>query len=385
MPTTLTPDRVEVSVRSKLPSLTGLRFFAALLVFFFHITLFNSPIPPNNAVNPFQDVQLGGTLEAAFNKTGYVGVSFFFVLSGFVLAWASKPGERLVSFWRRRIVKIFPNHIVMWVLSMVLFAAAITSPVASITSFFLVNSYSPDESVYVAVNPPAWTLCSELLFYLLFPFIMHLLRQIPRNWLWGWAGVMGLCMVVVQLITLYLIPDTPVSALTPVSATQFWFGYIFPPTRLFEFVLGSILALIVLSGRWIPMKTYQALILCAAGYGIALTVPFVWSFNVAMIIPISALICTVATADMRGANRFLGSRIMLWLGNISFGFYLCQGIVIFYGRILMGNATYPTPVAFLMIVGFLIAAILGGWALYALVEKPAMDRWARPRRKEPAA
>ncbi|WP_255351510.1 acyltransferase [Cryobacterium sp. MLB-32] len=107
--------------------MTGLRFFAALLVFCFHITLSNSPIPPNSAVNPFADAQLGNGLEAVFGKAGYVGVSFFFLLSGFVLAWASKPGEPFVRFWRRRLVKIFPNHIVMWVLSMVLFAAAITS------------------------------------------------------------------------------------------------------------------------------------------------------------------------------------------------------------------------------------------------------------------
>ncbi|WP_051973217.1 acyltransferase [Cryobacterium sp. MLB-32] len=255
-------------------------------------------------------------------------------------------------------------------------------PLGSITSLFLINSFSPDGSVYVAVNPPSWTLCSELLFYMLFPVIITLLRRIPANWLWTSASVMVLCMVGVQLITLYLIPATPASALTPISETQFWFGYIFPVTRLFEFVLGSILALVVLSGKWIPMKMYQALLLCLAGYGVALVVPFVFSFVAAMVIPLSALICTSATEDMRGGNRFLRSAVMQWLGNISFGFYLCQGVVIFFGRILMGNATYSTPIAFLVVGGFFVAAILGGWALYALVEKPAMARWARPRRSK---
>ncbi|MET3142541.1 UNVERIFIED_ORG: peptidoglycan/LPS O-acetylase OafA/YrhL [Arthrobacter sp. UYEF2] len=368
---------------SKLPSLTGLRFFAALLVFFFHITLSNSPIPPNDPINPFADAELGSTLEWLVSKAGYVGVSFFFVLSGFLLAWASKPGEAKRQFWRRRMLKIFPNHLVMWVLSMVLFAAAINPPLGWISNLFLVNSFIPDGAVYVAVNPPSWTLNSELLFYMLFPLLMIPIRKIPGNRLWLWAWVMVAAMVAVQLVTTYLIPATPVSALTPVSVTQFWFGYIFPPARLFEFILGSILALIVLSGRWVPMKMWQALALCVTGYAVAMVVPFVYSFNVATIIPVAAIICTVASMDIAGRTGFLGSKFMVWLGNISFGFYLCQGVVIFYGRILLGDQLYPTPVALLVIAGFFIATLLGGWALYALVEKPVMDRWARTRPPKP--
>ncbi|GAA2869745.1 acyltransferase family protein [Paenarthrobacter ilicis] len=367
---------------SKLPSLTGLRFFAALLVFFFHITLSNSPIPPNDPINPFADAELGSTLEWLVSKAGYVGVSFFFVLSGFLLAWASKPGEPKRQFWRRRLLKIFPNHLVMWVLSMILFAAAINPPLGWISNLFLVNSFIPDASVYVAVNPPSWTLNSELLFYLLFPLLMIPIRKIPGNRLWVWAWATVGAMIAVQLVTTYLIPATPVSALTPISEAQFWFGYIFPPARLFEFILGSILARIVLSGRWVPLKMWHTLVLCVAGYVAAMMVPFVYSFNVATIVPVAAIICTVATRDIAGHTGFLGSKPMVWLGNISFGFYLCQGVVIFYGRILLGNQVYPTPVALLVVAGFFVATLLGGWALYALVEKPVMDRWARPRPKQ---
>lgn len=121
-----TPVPATTTRPPKLPSLTGLRFFAALLVFGFHITLSSSPIPPNDPINLFADPEVARVAEQIFLVTGYVGVSFFFVLSGFLLAWAAKPDEKLTAFWRRRVMKIFPNHIVMWVLSMVLFAAAIT-------------------------------------------------------------------------------------------------------------------------------------------------------------------------------------------------------------------------------------------------------------------
>ncbi|GAB4085498.1 acyltransferase [Myceligenerans cantabricum] len=366
---------------SRLPSLTGLRFFAALLVFGFHITLSASPIPPNDPINPFAHESVAAASEKIFLTTGYIGVSFFFVLSGFLLAWASKPGDGLVSFWRRRIVKIFPNHLVMWVLAMVLFAAAITPAHAWALNFFLLSAYSPDGAVNVAVNPPSWTLSVELLFYMLFPFLIAGIRRIPVRSLWLWAGLMLAGMVLVQVAVLTVIPDTPRSALTPVSSYQFWFGYIFPPSRLFEFVLGSIMARIVLEGRWPAIRIWHALVACVAGYALANVVPFVWTFNVATIIPIAMLVTAVAAADHAGEHTFLRSRPMQWLGDTSFGFYLCQGVTIFWMRQMMDNATFSTPVALLVIAGHLLLTLGGGWALYTLVEKPMMDRFARPRRK----
>lgn len=365
----------------KLPSLTGLRFFAALLVFGFHITLFNSPIPPNGPINPFADTQLAQTLANIFNKTGYIGVSFFFVLSGFLLAWAAKPGERMTSFWRRRLLKIFPNHLVMWALAMLLFAAAITPVGAWALNLLLLNSYSPDGATYVAVNPPSWTLCSELLFYMLFPLLIIGIRKIPGRRLWFWSAMMVVGMILIQVIDLLIVPNAPKSPITPVSVTQFWFGYIFPPSRLFEFILGSILARLVMEGRWLPLKVWHTLVICAAGYGLANVVPFVFSFNVAMVIPIALLIGTFAARDAAGTPSFLASKPMQWLGDTSFGFYLCQGVVIFYLRQLMGNNTFPTPLAILLVIGFFGMTVIGGWLLHILVEKPMMDRFARPHRK----
>lgn len=373
----------EVSTRMrppKLPSLTGLRFFAALLVFGFHITLSASPIPPNDPINPFADPAVASAAERVFVTTGYIGVSFFFVLSGFLLAWAARPGESMVLFWRRRIVKIFPNHLVMWTLAMILFAASITPVHASVLNFFLLSAYSPDGAVNVAVNPPSWTLCIELLFYMLFPVLILGIRKIPGNRLWFWASMMVVGMILVQVVNLTLVPDTPKSAITPVSSYQFWFGYIFPPSRLFEFVLGSILARIVIEHRWPAIRAWHAGLVCVAGYALVNVVPFVWTFNVATIIPIAVLIATVAAGDAAGRRSFLQSRPMQWLGDTSFGFYLCQGVVIFWARQAMNNATFPTPVALLVVAGFFGLTILGGWALYSLVEKPMMDRFARPRR-----
>ncbi|WP_405941316.1 acyltransferase family protein [Streptomyces sp. NBC_00207] len=379
MASTTSPDAAK---RAKLPSLTGLRFFAALSVFFFHSSLTDSPIPPNAPINPFADASIADGFSTAFGKAGYLGVSFFFVLSGFVLAWAAKPGERVTAFLRRRLLKIFPNHLVVFAAAMVLFAGSAVTGVADwLPNLLLIHTWWPQPTVNLSVNPPSWSLGSELLFYMLFPALIAPIRKLRgRTALWGWSAAMIAGMVALQLVATYFVPDTPKSTITPISGMQFWFGYLLPAGRLFEFVLGILLARIVLAGLWPRRVGFGiSLVLTVLGYAAALVAPFQYGFVVATIIPVAALIGATASADVEGRATFLRSRPMVWLGEVSFGFYLVQGVTIFYLRSLLGENTYSVPVALLVIAGFFAASLLGGWLLFRFVEMPAMRRFGRAR------
>ncbi|MEU3773159.1 acyltransferase [Streptomyces sp. NPDC032472] len=372
----------DAAKRAKLPSLTGLRFFAALSVFFFHSSLTDSPIPPNAPINPFADAEVADWFSTAFGKAGYLGVSFFFVLSGFVLAWAAKPGERATAFLRRRLLKIFPNHVVVFTAAMILFAGAAVTGVADwLPNLFLIHTWWPQPTVNLSVNPPSWSLGSELLFYVLFPLLIGPIRKLRRGTaLWGWSAAMIAGMVAVQLISTYLVPDTPKSTITPISGMQFWFGYLLPLGRLFEFALGILLARIVLAGFW-PRRVGFGVsaVLTVLGYAAALVAPFQYGFVVATIIPVGALIGATASADVEGRHTFLRSRVMVWLGEVSFGFYLVQGVTIFYLRSLFGEHTFSVPMALLVVAGFFCASLLGGWLLYHFVEMPMMRRFGRSK------
>ncbi|MEV7595572.1 acyltransferase [Streptomyces sp. NPDC089922] len=372
----------DAAKRAKLPSLTGLRFFAALSVFFFHSSLTDSPIPPNAPINPFADAGIADWFSTAFGKAGYLGVSFFFVLSGFVLAWAAKPGEPVTAFLRRRLLKIYPNHLVVFAAAMLLFAGSAVTGVADwLPNLLLIHTWWPQPTVNLSVNPPSWSLGSELLFYMLFPALIVPIRRLRgRTALWGWSAAMIAGMVAVQLIATHFVPDTPKSTITPISGMQFWFGYLLPAGRLFEFVLGILLARIVLAGLWPRRVGFGvSLALTVLGYAAALVAPFQYGFVVATIIPVAALIGATAHADVQGRETFLRSRPMVWLGEVSFGFYLVQGVTIFYLRSLLGEHTYGVPVALLVIAGFFAASLLGGWLLYRFVEMPVMRRFGRAR------
>ncbi|TDD48049.1 acyltransferase, partial [Kribbella antibiotica] len=371
MPTSLAPSK-----QPKLPSLTGLRFIAAVLVFFFHASLIFI------AMNPFSDPGTADTFRWLFSKAGWIGVSFFFVLSGFVLTWSARPGDTVTGFWRRRVLKIFPNHIATWALAMLLFGGA-TIPVGVwLPNLLLVHSWSPNQAVFLSLNAPAWSLCSELLFYLLFPFLLRPVQRLKERTLWFWAGAMIAGMLAVQLVTDFLAPSSPAQAGTDITIWQFWFGYNFPPVRMFEFVLGMILARLVMAKAMPRVGIIPAAVLCVVGYAAALAVPFLYGLNLMTVVPIALLICAVARADIESTPTFLRNRTWQWLGEVSFGFYLAQQIVLSFVRnTLMDKQTVSTPVGLVVLAVELAGALALGWLLMVCIERPVMRRWAFPRRK----
>jgi peptidoglycan/LPS O-acetylase OafA/YrhL len=367
-------DGASGSHRTKLPSLTGLRFIAAVLVFFFHATFSDPPM------NPFADESWEEGFRWLFSKAGWMGVSFFFVLSGFVLTWSARPGDTVTGFWRRRVLKIFPNHLVMWALAMVLFAGAMTPVSAWLPNLFMIHSWFPQHDTFISVNPPSWSLCSELLFYVLFPFLLRPVLRIKESALWLWAAAMVAGMLAVQLVTDFLMPQHPP---TPegfgISLWEFWFGYNFPPVRMFEFVLGMILARLVAAGAAPRIGIIQASLLCLVGYAAAMVVPFLYGLNLMTVVPIALLICAVARADVEGAPTVLRGRTMQWLGEVSFGFYLAQYVVMYTVRTKLMDERLFSPVpGLLVLLGFFFATLLVGWLLLVCVERPVMRRWARP-------
>ncbi|PYC64776.1 acyltransferase [Streptomyces tateyamensis] len=374
------PATPALSSRSKLPSLTGLRFIAAALVFVFHSSLMFIPM------SPFADHGVAEGYRWFFNQAGSIGVSFFFLLSGFVLTWSARPQDTVTGFWRRRLLKIFPNHVATLVLAVLLVTSGAIPLGVWLPNLLLVHSWFPAASVHLSLNAPSWSLCCELLFYLLFPLLLRPVLRAGQRALWSLAAVMVACMVAVELVADFLAPTSTPAAGTDVTVWQFWFGYFFPPMRMFEFVIGMVLARLVLAGAFPRIRILPAAALCAAGYAATLVVPFLYGLNLMTVIPISVLICAVARADAEGTRTVLRGRVMQWLGEVSFGFYLAQLIVLVYVRTkLMHGHTYSTPTGIAIVVGeFLLALALGG-LLMVFVERPVMRRWARPKARHRAS
>ncbi|WP_406149014.1 acyltransferase family protein [Streptomyces sp. NBC_01012] len=373
------PHHTTQAGRSRLPSLTSMRFFAALLVFLCHagfVAFFNQPA--------YRD-----GFASAVNKAGATGVSFFFILSGFVLAWSNRPRDTTPRFWRRRLFKIYPIHLATFALAMAAGAYAAANWETSLLNLFLVQTWAPRPDVANMVNIPSWSLSCELLFYLSFPLLFRWLKRIRPSRLWAWAGGLAAAVVCVPLVA-QLLPAQPLMPQmggpigTPRSEWGTWFVYAFPPVRMLEFVLGIVMALIVMNGRWVRVPLSAALGLTAVAYVAAQYVPFGFSLVAATVIPLALVIPATATLDLRDRPSFLHNRVLVWLGEISFAFYMVHSVVMaelgtwFDGPL----GTWGTTG---LIAAEFVVSILAAWALHAGVERPVMRRWSVPasRRRAP--
>jgi len=154
---------VETSKPARLNALTGLRCFAAVNVLFFH----------------FSDPQTFGWLAPVVNA-GFVSVSYFILLSGFVLAYnysrRARAGELdRVRFWKARFTRIYPIYLLSLLLSWNVVAKEYGAHTHAMfwtgmaLSPLLLQGWIP--SIAIFLNTPAWTMSAEAFYYAIFPWL----------------------------------------------------------------------------------------------------------------------------------------------------------------------------------------------------------------------
>lgn len=144
---------------TQLNSLTSLRFFAAIAVVLHHGSISLAP----------------GSVWSTIFSAGYVGVSFFFVLSGFVLAWSFDPNLPVGPFYGRRFARIYPLHIITAAISVpvILYCGGSIVPGAALANVVLLQGWVPTEEYGSSLNGVSWSLSCEAFFYAMFPFVVR--------------------------------------------------------------------------------------------------------------------------------------------------------------------------------------------------------------------
>ncbi len=366
---------------ARLPSLTGLRFLAALLVFTFHTTW----------QTRFIEGTAGDALGSVFGNAGFYGVTFFFVLSGFVLTWAARPDDTAPRVWRRRVVKIFPNHLVTFVAAgaLMLLTAQRFTPIGTIANLFLLQSWIPDITILNTMNSVSWSLSCELLFYLSFPLLHRVLNRVPVRGLWITGGVLAALTLVAPLVSTYLIGGTPLPFISDgtLSFEQIWFVYFFPPVRAIEFVLGMIAARLVLEGAWPRLGLSVTLPLVVVGYVVTSSVPYLFGVAGTAALWLTPLVAAACRADLHGTFSPFRGRVLFRLGELSFAFYLVHRLVVTYVHqwLVADRHLGPLIGAGLLLLTFAVAMAIA-YALFTWVEVPAVRRFSasQPRYPEPS-
>lgn len=356
--------------KPRLEALTGLRWWAAFWVFAYHLrALIDIPAP------------LLWPIEF-----GYLGVTFFFVLSGFVLTWSMSSSVSLSTFYTRRFARIWPSHMVALALAIPVFYALSPQldhdwvkpfdPGVLALSVPLAQGWSRNPDILFSGNPAAWTLSCELFFYALHPFIARaMVRLHQRGALLVAAGS-----IVVAVAYRFACNQDP---------SAWWSAYMpWPISRLPEFVVGVAIAWALRSG-WRPrVRLWPTVAVFLAGVAAISVVPrrmpenaavsFAADFSNEFMTALCALVIVgVAVSSLAGRRTWLASGPMVRLGLWSYAFYLVHATVIYAVLNVRGGVTGTLPS-----IGWTVAALGGGlvvaYLLHRWVEFPAergLRRW----------
>lgn len=316
MDSTRRPDR--------LPALTGSRFVAALAVSLLHFSAVGLPA--------------GWASDALAYLTLMPGaVSYFFILSGFILAY--NYADRLAvpsragwwAFLVARFARIYPVY-----LASLLAAAVLLPPLLNeyrcrrvatqwklVTQVTMTQSLVPSSEWYYWGNAPAWSISTEWCVYLAFPALLAGLCRLPTRAL----PAAGVGMALVALGWSVWLRD---------SHRAEWLAYVFPVTRVPDFAAGATL------GLWAarrppggpPLVTARGAALEAAAVGL-LAAAFVlgrdlpFSLRWSGYFSLPALLMVAALAAQRGPLAWLLARpAAVWLGEVSFAYYLFHVLVL---------------------------------------------------------
>lgn len=345
------------------PALTGIRAIGAAVVFVNH------------------------ALVVTGVSWGLNVLSFFFVLSGFLIMYLYYPQQQTTRQWLsryfiNRFARIYPVYFLL--ITAAIIAKQDYRPIFLFKNYTLTHALS--NKMQDIVIQPSWSLTVEECFYALMPVMMLLIRK--HNLMGCLLFCMALCGAALGISFLGLpLLQTPVF----IFSTTF-FGH------FFEFFAGIVLAHIVLhlqaqgnKGMGKPLYTLTGItgIIIVI---ILLEITDTLSPNSALVtrIAINNFLIAVPVAilyfgliyERSLLSHILAGRVLGWLGRSSYAFYLLHILVIEYFAIPILYPYFKGIIAIYILVTYLITAIISLF-IYVLYEEP-LNRLIRRKTVAPA-
>lgn len=330
----------EALPRGRLTELDALRGIGALCVLVFHYSTRFHELFPQAAHVPFSFP--GGNYR----------VLLFFAISGFAIFFTLERIGSVADFVVNRFARLYPAYLTAMLLTLAIEYLAKASQLLIGPGAILANMTMLQGFAFLPeVDGAYWTLTVEIAFY----FCMI--------GLWKWIGIKRVepfLLIWLALRALYgFWPDMPERVVM-----LFVLRYV-------PFFMIGILAYRVWSGQrhWRQQAPYAALAL--------LSVAAMEGWDVTLV---ACILIATFVALTAGRLRFIALRPLLWMGGISYSFYLIHQHVGFVVMLKMAQAGYSPWTGFA--AAFLVALVLGT-AIHRLVERPAGEAilawWQRRR------
>ena len=349
-----------------LKALTGLRCFAAVNIVLFH----------------FSNPQWFGFLAPVVNA-GFISVSYFILLSGFVLAYnyseRARNGELdRKRFWEARFTRIYPIYLLSLLLSLGQLSGEYPTHTKAmfwtglVLTPLLLQGFVPSVSTFL--NTPAWTMSAEAAYYVLFPFVAKWKR--PER-------IAPHVMKMAGVWALGLVPGALYIAFNPdgIAHPDRWsYGpwlealKYTPYTHVFSFVFGVMLAdLNRMIARTAQLRLWLGIIGFGGIYGL-LSMGSLVPYSIihdGLLMPLFGCIVLGLAGENLLAHA-LGIRPLVFVGEASYCLYLLHFSLwnlIHNSHVLdaLGLARFDPWISYVLLIGLAI------FALY-FIEKPAQRK-----------
>jgi len=358
----------------EIPGLTPLRGLAALLVVVFHLMEFACP-------------EWWARPGLAFIRHGYLAVDLFFVLSGFVITHVyarefatAFDARRYRTFLMARLARIYPLHVFilgLWVALEFVRPRPFQDPARSVTAIgtnlLLIQDWHV--SSILTWNEAAWSISAEWAVYLAFPVIVLLtqLRVVAARA----AAVLSIFALLCALV--HFAPWTP-NRLGDIDIAAD-FGVV---RCALEFGLGVLAYGLYADGAFLRFFDKDLTIVVVAGCVVA---GMHWRIHDLVTVAAFVLLVLCAAQNQGAATRILDTRVLRFLGDISYSVYMVHMFFREVARMalkrLIGRPLWEVtgPAERVAVLSGWVAIILAASALtWRLIEVPMRERLkpARP-------
>lgn len=338
----------------RIDQLTFTRFLAAVSIVIFHYG--------------------GGSIFTEHSQLAFIfenaniSVSYFFILSGFVMiiAYGNKPFVPFIAYFKNRFARIYPLYFLAIILVIFVQLNIKFDFSGFFLNIFMIQAWIPGKAL--SFNFPAWSLSVEVLFYAIFPFVFNevykkmSLKRISMGIVLFW--------IFTQIVTNVLFHYFGES--DSVYAKDFLCYN--PLLHLHQFLMGNLAGLIFIKYLNEKKRNYDLLILVFVVLIIlALKFPLgleLHSASALLFVPLILLL----SLNTGVITRLFQKKLFVFLGEISFGVYILQYPVCFFisnYRIKKYLHIDDLTISLLIRIGILI---LVSSITYIYIEKPILEK-----------
>lgn len=301
--------------KPKILPVTSVRFFAAFYIVCYHLIGIAGVIGTGDSVLP----QILGY--------GFVSVSFFFTLSGYVLALSYLDTGRLLqtkAFFVARFARLYPLIVATMLLDIPhtiyverrVGLGHSQNLAALLNSIFVTSAWLPNVG---SLDPPVWSVSVEIFFYLLMPWIGPWLWRRSGWWLCGFAVAIYAAGNLAVVYVVHLKVNGLVTAYNPLL-------------HLYEFLLGICAAKLFLNlvrdevwserlARWSPALVIGSALIFLSVPVFRLGKPYELMQH-GLLTPLYAVVLLSLSSGHKTMSRIFSMSWLVILGEASFALYL---------------------------------------------------------------